>query len=570
MNDPFHAHLVILIEELKSLIKKTSTDDIIKFSYITSQMIKNNTGGFKYQFTSPEQKLNYLLGLVLSTSEPKTPIDHGIKEFETTAGLLNNIFRAYVFMFLPNVDESLSSEEQTRKKKTGEVVMHAYLKYFTEGLLANYEQVRDRVRRYLSPFDEQLKASLGISATDALIIADYLLQKKYSTTKLNGLRRAFGDELAEAYWNCFTIKRGDHQSSFTYLDDENDFNNKPFIEIDTNTAVLPLLGNCLYTSILYCMEGSLKHNDKYLRFRGKSLESEVEESFRKLFKDAASYYTGVYETDDNHNEHDLIILWESTLLVIEIKAKPPREPFRDQERAYIRIKRAFKGDSGIQKAYEQADRIRKRLSSAEKIALYDKKGDMVVSLNSDDIENVYCICVTRDDYGSLAADLSLLLEKAESDPYPWAVNVFDLENIIDAWDYFNWGPERLCEYLSDRSQLHGKITPGDELEVVGSFIRHGSLKSLLETPANANILLDPTYSDVFDEIYWAKRGKGPPVVYAPTEPNIGDIKEEFSKFMSERKESSVQQPYIAKSNKIGPNKPCPCGSGLKYKKCCRK
>ena len=34
-------------------------------------------------------------------------------------------------------------------------------------------------------------------------------------------------------------------------------------------------------------------------------------------------------------------------------------------------------------------------------------------------------------------------------------------------------------------------------------------------------------------------------------------------------DGSVKQQPVRKSNKVGPNDPCPCGSGKKYKKCCR-
>ena len=32
---------------------------------------------------------------------------------------------------------------------------------------------------------------------------------------------------------------------------------------------------------------------------------------------------------------------------------------------------------------------------------------------------------------------------------------------------------------------------------------------------------------------------------------------------------TVKQQPVKKTNKVGPNDPCPCGSGKKYKKCCR-
>ena len=34
-------------------------------------------------------------------------------------------------------------------------------------------------------------------------------------------------------------------------------------------------------------------------------------------------------------------------------------------------------------------------------------------------------------------------------------------------------------------------------------------------------------------------------------------------------DKTVKQQPVKKTSKIGPNDPCPCGSGKKYKKCCR-
>jgi len=45
--------------------------------------------------------------------------------------------------------------------------------------------------------------------------------------------------------------------------------------------------------------------------------------------------------------------------VIESKATQQREPLRDPEKAYTRIKDDFKSNAGIQKAYEQAERLRR-------------------------------------------------------------------------------------------------------------------------------------------------------------------------------------------------------------------
>jgi len=46
------------------------------------------------------------------------------------------------------------------------------------------------------------------------------------------------------------------------------------------------------------------------------------------------------------------------------------------------------------------------------------------------------------------------------------------------------------------------------------------------------------------------------------------IIQEFGKHMDERRKDELVHEQQARSNKIGRNEPCPCGSGKKYKKCC--
>jgi len=45
---------------------------------------------------------------------------------------------------------------------------------------------------------------------------------------------------------------------------------------------------------------------------------------------------------------------------------------------------------------------------------------------------------------------------------------------------------------------------------------------------------------------------------------------EVKQISTNRDENGTAQPFVRKGDKIGRNDPCPCGSGLKYKKCCGK
>lgn len=65
------------------------------------------------------------------------------------------------------------------------------------------------------------------------------------------------------------------------------------------------------------------------------------------------------ETPSGQLGHDLVILLGEVAFVVESKATQQREPLRDPEKAYTRIKDDFKSNAGIQKAYEQAERLRR-------------------------------------------------------------------------------------------------------------------------------------------------------------------------------------------------------------------
>lgn len=121
-----------------------------------------------------------------------------------------------------------------------------------------------------------------------------------------------------------------------------------------------------------------------------------------------------------------------------------------------------------------------------------------------EVDNTYGVCITADDFGVLAVDLSLLLEKQPSDEFPWAVNIFDLESFFYALRHKGWGPEEFCSYLDQRSKLHGRTANSDELELAGAFLKHGTLPQ----PPNDNtrLVIHPEYSDVFDELYAEQRG----------------------------------------------------------------
>ncbi len=180
---------------------------------------------------------------------------------------------------------------------------------------------------------------------------------------------------------------------------------------------------------------------------------------------------------------------------------------------------------------------------------------------------LHSICITRDNYGMLATDLSLLLEKESKAPYPLCVNILDLDSLLDAFSYFGWNPIRLCEYLDGREKMHGRVTAEDELEYAGYLISHGTFDYMFELKYD-RLTLNHSYSEVFDQIFHAKHG-GEPVKYDPKPPVTIDYTEEMKKWMSQdNPDAMIDKKQKKAVRQQGRNEPCACGSGKKFKKCC--
>ncbi|SYZ73722.1 conserved hypothetical protein [Candidatus Zixiibacteriota bacterium] len=574
------------------------------------------------KLSSPHRQLFFLLGLMLTTPEPTAPKDFNEDQWKRAEESLEKIFNSYVWMFWPSPEEAGRLTQNWHSSR--EVAMPTFLHYFNSGLLASTEQVRSRIERYVVPFDDQIQDIFEISVSDMLLISDAIkrkIQADFTQLKLLGdeekrqrlvflekaknLRwntermraeavkspyeeaaRAFFGALVETFkiqkdqlltlcdpakaaifWKIFSARRG-AVGELTYPTELNPALNLPLYLLTDDMAMIPLV-HSIFLAILDMTERALLNSDsrdRFLRRRDEELEAEVARIFLRFCGQHISVFRSVYETDTLQNEHDLVILWQRRVFVVETKASPPREPLRDPSRAYTRIRDDFRSDRSIQKAYEQAHRIDMAYGKGETIAFFNDKRVKILEISPNNIDRIYCICITRDNFGMLATDLSLLLKKEDLAPYPWAANVLDLESLFDAFSYFGWGLDRFCEYLEAREMMHGKVEAADELEFAGYLISHGSFKGMFEQKYD-HLWLNPSYSEVFDRIFAARHG-GEPVEYKPHPPVTTDFSSEVRRWRS--KSVQVPQHRIAKAiyRKQGRNELCACGSGKKYKRCC--
>lgn len=602
---------------IEKIVARASTEEVAGQCF-TFNLLRGQPGQpLDSSLLAPTKQCSFLLGLLLSSPEPASPKSFSKEDWNAVVALLNQAVSAYHLLFLP--DSSSRDQPSQEWIRVRDVALPAFLDSFGSRVMGSGEQLADRVKRYVSPFDEQVKRVLGLSATEALAIAEWILADLQSTLDrmpeilreeedarrsllteakvkgwtLDDLRAAAArpevkvkfeayisnvrnlgivglpaltskfPESALQFWNAFSVERG-AGPKLDFPTEESIFDRRPLIRVSETEAIVPS-ASTLMAAILEEGERIMANTsirEKYFRTRDRTLEAESADNLTALLGGDASVYRNVFETVSSELEHDIVAVSARICLIAEAKASPPPEPFRDPDKAFARLRRDFRADTGIQTAYQQALRVWRRLAVGEDVPLYDKNGNEVVRIPASARENTFCVCVTRESHGLIATDLDLLLEKEATEPYPWAVSVLDLQTLAQAWKFLGWDDQKLRDYLRVRIQLHGKIFSSDELDFAGYFVRYGSLEK--EAREGDFLFLGPDTSGVFDQIYeHLQYGTPPPDLTRPPPPLI-DVR----RSMAASREVRLTSLDRERGPRVGRNDPCPCGSQKKFKKCC--
>ena len=557
------------IAEIQTLIQECSTESVVQRCRLEERFPHPD-------LQAPAKQIAFLVGLLLATDEPSSGRDFTHRDWQNVCRPLRRLFHVYT--------EKYRSEERLQAPSTSqlerrEIASLAFIDYFFKGVLATSEQIREHIRAYAVPFDGVLSVDLGLSASEALAIVDRIFARfqvhvdsldqgstpqeafsGYFITR-NELIAQHGKK-GEAFWRMFTVGRGEG-NRLQYPTEQSIVELKPFIRLSHDIAFGCRLDNILL-SLFTVSETCLSNGpskETYLKHRARTLQEQTVSFMRQILGGSARIYQNLFETPDNQNEHDIVILADDVCLFIEVKSSPPDEPFRDPEKAYTRLRRSFRSDTGIQKAYNQANRLLLSLRGNGVVALYDRDGNEALQLPGSLQGRTYCVCVTRDSYGPVATCLSFLLEKKEGEPYPWAVSVWNLENIAEIWKYCRWDGRQLRAYLSAREKLHTSLFGDDELDYVGAFIMHCGLDHFVSDTAFP-APLNPTYSEIFNAIHEKLWRGAPPVRIVPVYPSDDSVADFLLTGETVRSMSLRQKPIKLMRNEL-----CPCGSGVKSKRC---
>lgn len=544
----------------------------------------------KTNLTSPQKQYTYLAGLLMSTDDKSNGQIIREKESGIYSELENDIQEItleYTKTFL-DIDQTSNPDEIKRNL----VSMDAFISYFDTGILRYAEQTIKLIRILYSPFDSELWDLTGLRIEDYIAfyqlvcdefenamssskyamnnIKEFLnslnpyavdVEKEYerlmafaqgsasvnlqnamdslNTIKASKVQVIFGKEKGTKLLDIFGLYR--KSRDFVYYNGKNPFAEHPLCWIDEGESLFivhpQFLLNAIYNHITEVLENPQnKFADKYKKVKAETVESQFLGYFKSVFGDDAIYHSSVCE-ERGTKEHDILIEFHDYILIAEVKASKVREPFFNPQKAYKRVTNHFHSDSGIGGAYAQAITLKRFIEGHKDIVLYENKNSKFLIKNISQ-KTILPLVLTLNQFGGLAVNTSLILEKGADEPYPWVCNWHDFENIIEILEYLHKGAQDFIDYLVWRIENHVNVLSSDELDVIEGYFLDSRLKECIKSSA---AFFPPNGPSLIDKIYFEKHG----------------IPYEYP---------SIRDAGIKK--KVGRNDPCPCGSGKKFKKCC--
>jgi hypothetical protein len=186
--------------------------------------------------------------------------------------------------------------------------------------------------------------------------------------KKQDIEDVFGKENAMLFEELFVLERINRE--FKYYTENNPVLEKPLCKVDNDKYFLiqpRFLLDAIY-NLCYSKLEELHRENKvnFYKTRGEVVEKEVLHLLNQVFKDKAKYYTAVCETP-NYNEHDIIVLYKENILIIEIKSSKTKEPLRNPDNGFERMKEHFNSKKGIGGGFVQANNLKKYILENEKL-----------------------------------------------------------------------------------------------------------------------------------------------------------------------------------------------------------
>ena len=375
------------------------------------------------------------------------------------------------------------------------------------------------------------------------VIDLFVYIKSTLTYKLNS--KKYGNKLVELYClnrNNYVFKKNPHfliildlfsfepdetiNENFSDVGDLNFFKFKPVIKTASKYIIpLPyLLSEAIYESPFYWMLEDKEYKSLALKNRGDSAERIVKSILDRKIKDGKTYLeVDVKEVKaETVTDLDVCIVNGNKMLIFQVKSK--RLTQLSKKGNIEQFQKDFK--QAIQDAHNQATKPIPLILSNSCSLKSSISGEII---DCTQIDEIYSICVVLDNYPAVTTHTRMFFHDEETTPV--TMSIFDLDLIINYIDDF----DMLFDYIKKRVKFSKYFIAESELCFFSNYLKN----DLFETPNSDMMMLDINFAQRFDfDFYY---------------PLMKKYESKYPDFIKE----------------IGRNDFCFCGSGIKFKKCCK-
>tara|TARA_A100000171_G_scaffold52958_1_gene74632 strand:- start:8241 stop:10559 length:2319 start_codon:yes stop_codon:yes gene_type:complete len=279
---------------------------------------------------------------------------------------------------------------------------------------------------------------------------------------------------------------------FKSIGDFNQFKARPLIPLSADTFFVPItfsVFEAVYESPYYWMLLDKTYNDKLAFNRGKAGEEITYELLKSVFGKNRTFNSVRIELKKGQDgtDIDVLCILGSKALCVQVKSKKLTQLSRKGD--FEQLKRDFKG--AVQDAYNQGLICRSQI--IENSATFYNHEGLKIEL-SEDIEEVYLMVVTTENYPSLTHQSFAFLEKNDEDPSPLVLTIFDLELVL----YYLDNPYDFLYYVRQRTTLTDCFNAQEEMHYLGYHLTH----KLWKESKYAFIQLDNSFGQLIDRNYY--------------------------------------------------------------------
>ena len=306
------------------------------------------------------------------------------------------------------------------------------------------------------------------------------------------------DEAIDSFLRAFSLSPGEANQDLDTIGCYNAVQSHPVIRLEDGRFFLPIffnLARSIYESPYYWMSKDSNYAEIGFKNRGNATEEIAYELLTQVFGESKVYRgVKIRKGKDDVTDIDVLAVEGSKAVIVQAKSKKLTEKSRRGEGK--KLKSDFQ--AAVQDAYNQALVSRKAVLETGNTLLVDgKRIDQVKTA----INEAYIVCLTGDHYPAVTTQLDSYLQKKESDPYPIAMSIFDLDVVT----FYLQDPFDLLYYLRQRS-THAKLFFSEsEMGFLGFH-----LQCKLVPPEDADLIhIDPGYAQLIDAHFPAAKGRWP-------------------------------------------------------------